>query len=243
MISKRITRTLWIGLMAFVFAASPLSAQNCDMFKNNTRYEYGTYDKKDKLEAKVAYVITDVTPNGGGVDATMQVDLYDKKDKHQHTMTYKMQCQDGVVVVDMERFMGPETTKAFEGWDVEIQSEYITFPASASVGDALDDGQLTAKFTMEGGGLSGTVDIEATEREVIEAGALETPAGSFDTYTISERYESKIKMGPIKVKGFNMVNKTWYAPSLGLHVRTENWDKKGKKLQNYTQLLSVGQAG
>ncbi len=239
-----LTRTLWASLMALVFAASPLSAQTCDMFKANTRFEYGSYNKKDKLEGKVAYTMTDVSAVDGGVEATVTVDLYNKKDEHQHTMSYDMECREGIVVVDLERFMTPEMTKAFEDWNMEIESDYINFPASVSVGDVLTDGHLTAKFSMEGGGgLGGTLEVHSTERNVLAVGSTETPAGTFDTYTVSERFESKVKMGPIKIKGGNVVNKTWFAPGLGMMVRSEQWDKKGKKLKNYTQLLSIGQAG
>ncbi len=102
-----------------------------------------------------------------------------------------------------------------------------SIPSTLSVGQELECG--TIEWEVMGIKSSHTV----TSHKVVAQEEITTPAGTYDCFVVEQKYT--MKSGFAKSEG---VNKVWYAKGIGA-VKTENYDKKGKKLVVSQQLVIV----
>ena len=197
-------------------------------FKEGTQWEMHSFNKRDKLESKMAYKIIEVERSGGKLSAHVSSTVYDKKDKVLMDMDYWMHCEDGVYSVDLSSVLGADIMEGFEDMNMEIEGDPLILPSDLSVGMTLPDATTTMKVSSAGINIMST-DVQVTDRKVVDKGDVEVPAGTFEAYEIKST--QKIEAGFLN-KEYDYVE--YYAPDVGM-VRSETYDRKGK-LDSYMVL-------
>lgn len=221
---KLIFTTLALSVTFFAFS------QNCAYyyFQNNKTVTLGIYNKKGSLDGKSSYKISNVTKTGGTVTANVTSEFIDKKGKSYGQSKGKMQCNGGMLLVDMQMMLSPQQNEQFKNAEVQGKGFYLEYPATVKVGEQLKDGFFNMDMSMDNG-ISAKVSMDITNRSVLAKESVTTPAGTWEAYKITYISKTVINMGfsiPIKLEMTE-----WFVPNFGV-VKTEH--KMGK-----TELLSI----
>jgi hypothetical protein len=200
----------------------------CNSFfpiKENVRYEYDMYDKKEKLSTRMAHTFKNIKGSGDNMSATMMQELYDaKKGDKIATSDLEWKCENGTLHFDMKSMnLMMDNTQQMNmgegGMSVDVTGDQLDLPSELSVGQTLDDVSYNIKMTM------GTITVmnrtyHIKDRKVESQENLTTPAGTFDCY--------KVTFTTTDDKGRGTINSAiWYAKDAGM-VKSENYDDKGK---------------
>ncbi|MBC7904220.1 MAG: hypothetical protein H7Y27_12385 [Gemmatimonadaceae bacterium] len=205
-------------LCLFVLSALALNAQNCESYyflQNNKTVEMTIYGKKGEVSGKQVYKVSDVKTSAGITTASINSEMFDKKNKSIATSSSAIKCKGGMLMVDMKMMMGPQqqqtTTKA------SIEEGFLEYPNKIAIGDQLQDAVFN--MDLETSGIPQKIKLTMTERKVVAKESVTTTAGTWECYKIS--YKGKIV---INTAGINMPMNTdgseWYAPGFGV-VKTE----------------------
>ena len=192
--------------------------------KENVRYEYELFDKKEKLTSKVAQTLKTVSGSGDNMDAVVTYDLYDaKKGDKTGSMNLHWKCINGTLHFDMRSMTmmmenGQEMNMGESGMSVDVTGDELDLPTDLSVGQTMEDVSYNIKMTM------GTLTLmnrtyNIKDRKVESKESLTTTAGTFDCYKITFVTEGE--------KGGTTKSAMWYAQDAGL-VKTENYKDDGK---------------
>lgn len=228
-------RSLLIFFLFFCcFAPASLYSQDCpELFQANhiSSYEICSYDAKHKQTSSTVYTLDNVSENKVMLTALMK----DKKGASQGEMNYDILCEGSTVKVNMEHlFYTMNSFSQNEDLDVEseIIGEHLSYPQNMEVGQSLKDGSLETETMMQNA-LSIKITMDFTDRKVLVHENIETPAGTFKAFKITSTNLFKMGFMTIKTKQIQ-----WYVPDLGLVVKSESYDKKGK-LSGTTSLCKV----
>lgn len=206
-------------------ASSFLLAQtNCSRFypmEEGTAFEYTMYNKKGKTDGISSYQVTTVENNGDSTTATMAISFTDDKGKDVYSSDYSFTCTGNIVSIDYESLMPQQMLEQYGGMDMQmdITGTDIELPNDLSVGQVLDDANVTVKMSM--GGINMTTTVDTTNRKVEKQESVTTPAGTFECYVIYSDTESKAMM----VKQ-SFPSRVWLAEGVGM-VKQETYKKNG----------------
>lgn len=184
--------------------------------------EYANKNAKGKISDGMRYTILETEMDGDNIIVAYQVDLLDKKMEkiNENPIEIKLKIIDGTIEFDPGSAFG----KIMEG--IEIKGTGLTLPSDLSAGQKLKDYQMSIK--------SLGVETKATNVIVESQEDITVEAGTFNAYKVTCDLNSKALF--IKTQG---KSSAWYVRGIG-HVRTENYDKKGK-LISYTELINIEQ--
>jgi hypothetical protein len=201
------------------------NAQCNDFFpiKNGTEWTFENYNAKGKATGKNHQKVTAFTPAGSGFTATINSIMYNEKGKEQAKGDLIVSCENGVITMDMRKFIPEEQYKAFGSTEVKVESENLQFPAKLSVGQSLKDGSIT--ITSVGSQLPMNMDVTISERTVEAKETITTPAGTFDCYKIKSKMHIKNQVGITMNFDFSAIE--WLAPNGGM-IKSESYNKNGK---------------
>jgi len=221
-------RTLLFTVLA-LFLCLNASAQ-CNPYydiKKGMEWEMTSYNAKDKLEGRNVTTVKKFETTSNGWDAIMSIKAYDKKDElvlEQDDV--EMTCADGVIDLNMERFIPKESLEAFKDMNMQMEVDNAEIPENLEVGMELDDGSVTIT-----GNIPMTMKTTITDRKVVAREEIETPAGKFDCFKIT--YNIEMKMGMKRT----MKGVEWIAKNVGV-VRSESYNGRDK-LMGYSLLTKV----
>lgn len=198
---------------------------NCSAFypmEEGASYEYVHYSKKDKVEGTTAYEVTEVNTSGDETFASMLLKYEDSKGKNAFETDYKITCTGDGVKIDFESMFPSQMQQQYKEMNVEMDmtGTDIQIPNELSVGQALDDANVTVSIDM--GAMKMKVNVETTDRTVAAQESVTTAAGTYDCYLITEKTKSKVMMSNTE-----MSNKLWLAKGVGV-VKQESYNKNGK---------------
>ena len=196
-------------------------------FKEGTVLVMESYDGKDKFQSRSETTITNFDETSTGYSATVAYKLSDKKDKVTSEGEYKMECDHGVIKIDMSGFIPAESMAAFEDMDVEITTDQLAYPSSLESGQVLNDASFS--LTASSGPIPMKMDFDITNRKVEGKESVTTPAGDFDCYKITYNTHTKMMMANMN---FNAVE--YLSEKCGV-VKTESYKSNGN-LIGYTLL-------
>lgn len=188
--------------------------------QNNKTVTIGMFDRKGNADGKYVYNVSGVSKNGGVTSATIQSEVFDKKGKLTGGGKGTMQCKSGILMIDMKMMLNPQQMEQFKNAKVEGQASYMEYPASLSVGQALQDGSFNMDMKMENG-MTANVAIDVTNRKVEAKEKVTTPAGTWDAYKITYDAKTVITIGvgiPIK-----MQLTEWFVPDFGMVKSSSKW--------------------
>ena len=223
-------KKLLIFFAFMLFAGGSSFAQCNEMFdyQEGTSWQWTNYDKKGKFMGKSMQKIEKFSEINNGFEVTISVVQSDKNGEQIGPFSMDMACKDGVVYFDMKKFIPDEYLNDSEGEaTVEVTGENLEMPINMKAGDYLKDASVSMNIGSSGAptGIKMTVDIY--DRKVVAEEKLNTPAGEFDCFIITQTMKTKMMIS------FQMESKEWYSPGIGM-VKSESY-KKGK-LMSYSIL-------
>jgi len=225
-------------LSTLFFITQLAYAQDCGKFypfNEGAVMEFTSYDKKDKPAGRMIYKVSDVKDTPEGKKATIDFELYDKKDDkvdfgESGSTEFSVQCNGEKTMIDMESMMlGNPMLSSYEGMEINMEGNHIMIPNQLNTGSVLPDADL--KITVNTGVMNINMTSRIFNRKVIGQEKITTDAGSFETYIIS--YDTEFKMGATRKSS----GKQWIAENVGL-VKEELYNKKGK-LTGSTKLTNL----
>jgi len=215
-------------LLVACFIIGHLSANGqCNPYydiEEGTVYEITSYDHKDKVSGRTVSKIDSYEETSNGWKAKIDFKTYDKKDELIiENEDVEMTCADGIIEMDMQRFMPAQMMESFKEMNFQMDIDNIQIPSELNVGDELDDGSITMT-----GDIPMTISIKIENRKVEAKETITTPAGTFECYKISYDVNMKTVMSQSS-KGVE-----WIAKDVGV-VKSESYNGRGK-LMGYSLL-------
>lgn len=230
-------KKILLGISSLLLTITICSAQNeCSKFypmEEGSAFQYTNYDKKGKTEGTVDYTISKVTADGSTTNATYDMKLTDKKGKEIFKSNYEISCEDGTVSIDYESLFPSQMLQQYSEMDIEmdITGTDIKLPNDLSVGQDLEDANVSIAMNM--GGIKMNTTIDQTSRKVEKKESITVPAGTFDCYLVTETNITKTMGATIE-----MSSKMWLAEGVGL-VQQESYKKNGN-LMSRMALTKLG---
>ena len=234
---------LLLALLVALSVPAPVVAQSdCDAFvllQNNASYELLTFDKKDKQTGCVAHKVKNVNRNNGQIEATVQSRVYDNKDMLATEGEFTIGCDGGNTWFDMRSMVSPEMMEAYKNMEVSMQGDKMMYPTNLQVGQQLENGTITVEVKdKSSGNVLSTMVMSVIDRKVESKENISVPAGSYDSYKISQSTEMENRAMGIKMPGMRIQTVEYYVPKLGM-VRFETY--RNGKLISYSVLSKVNQ--
>jgi len=222
--------------LAFIFILSipykSWAQSDCNpyfLLKEGRKWTSANYNAKDKYQGKQSYEVLSLEEESDGkLIANVMLISYDKKDKVVMEKEVEFTCKDGVVEIDMSKYIPEETMEGFKNMDVEMEFEAITIPENLEAGQYLEDGGVNMTIS---GPMQMNMEIKIQDRKVMAKENIEVPAGTYEAWKIN----SIMKLDMMMTRETKIVE--WIAKNVGV-VRSEQYDKKGK-LNSYTVLTEI----
>lgn len=197
--------------------------------KQGSEWEMESYNAKGKLSGINSQKVIGYTATTNSFSAKVHSVLTNEKGKELMNGDLDFRCDNGIVLIDMRNFVNEEQMKAFESYEMKIESDNLEMPNSFSVGQTLKDGSMT--MTAMNSPMPMNMTVMITDRKVVGKESITTPAGTFECYKISSNSTFKTKMGITITITYAVIE--WVAPKVAL-VKSESYKKD--KLQSYTIL-------
>tara|TARA_R110000765_G_scaffold115714_5_gene208689 strand:- start:3437 stop:4042 length:606 start_codon:yes stop_codon:yes gene_type:complete len=181
--------------------------------------EYTNYNKKGKVEGISSYQVIETNTVGNTTNATMAINLKDEKGKEIYNTDYKLSCTGNMVTLDYESLLPSDMMKQYGDMDIEISGNDIEIPNDLSVGQNLNDANVTMKIGMSG--INMNIAVDMLNRKVEKKESVTTPAGTYNCYVVYSENQSKMMMA-------NQVypSRVWLAEGVGM-VKQETYKKNG----------------
>jgi hypothetical protein len=224
-----------IILISFISYETQSQCNTYFNFKEGAEYEMTHYSDKDKVTGKSLSQILSVDDNGGVLTAHIKGTAFDKKGEEITSMNFEYICDDGVLKMDMNKFIPKDMFGSDAEIDFEMEGDYLELPENLEIGQSLKDGMIEGKMTMEGNPAMANmgISVKIFNRQVEAIEDITTPAGSFTCYKISYDMESSTKVmgmnNKVTMKGIDYMSE-----GVGV-IKTESYNKKGD-LSSYSLL-------
>ncbi len=203
-----------LGLMSTVKAQT--SCSKFYPFKEGTKAEITTYDKKGKKAAVIDYTVLNKTQTSEGEVATMKSSIKDENGKLIAETEYNVTCDGNKISIDYKSMVSPMMLEQFKNMDYDISGTDLEIPNNLSVGQTLPDAQMNMKISMSG--INMNMELNITNRKVIGKENVTTPAGTFDCYVLTS--DTTTKMGVSQTSN----SKQWIAEGVGM-VKQEDYQR------------------
>lgn len=210
-------RIFIITIVLFGMISTVTAQSGCSKFypfKEGTKAEITTYDKKGKKVAVIDYTILSKTQNSQGEVATMKSSVKDEKGKLIAETKYDVTCDGNKISIDYKSMVSPMMMEQFKNMEYDISGTDLEIPNDLSVGQTLPDAQMLMKISMSG--INMNMELNITNRKVIGKEDVTTPAGTFDCYVITS--DMTTKMGVSQTTN----GKQWISEGVGM-VKQEDY--------------------
>jgi len=221
-------------LIVLLFLSFLAVAQCNDYYvmEQGTEWIYEYVNGKGKSTGKSQQQVKVYQATATGFKATLHSAFINDKGKKVMEGDMEMTCANGVLMMDMRKFIPQEQQQAFSSYEMKIESENLELPSKLTPGQSLKNGSIT--MTAIGSPLPMTLSVAITDRKVAGKESITTPAGTFDCYKITSKTTTQTRMGMNITFEFSTTE--WIAEKVGM-VKSESVDKNGKS-SGYTILVS-----
>src|SRR5688572_29772724 len=112
---------------AAILLALSAVAQNCNYYflQNNKTVEMTIYNRKGDPNGKQIYTVSQVNNGGGSTTGNLSSEMFNKKGKSIAKGTGKVECKNGVMLVDMKMKLPEAQQEQFGNADVKGDNMYI----------------------------------------------------------------------------------------------------------------------
>ncbi len=122
-------RASLVVIVLFISVISGISQCNeYYQLSNGSEWEMESYNAKGKLTGKQSQKVIDFTSGANSFSATVHSVVFDQKNKELMQGDLKFECKDGTMVVDMRNFINEEQMKAFQSYEMQIESDNLEIP-------------------------------------------------------------------------------------------------------------------
>src|SRR5690606_29692603 len=210
------------SILTLLFLVSTLTLQaQCNSFfpmKENVKYQYDHFDKKEKLSLRTIQWFKDVQGSGNTMNATMVQEMIDvKKDDLIGSSESAWKCDDGTLHFEINNmsFAGqPQANMGGSGMTMDVTGDQMDIPNNFKVGETLKDLTYQIKTAVDGMPMiNKSVDVKNRKVEAKES--VTTPAGNYDCFKVSFTTTSAGGIGSGTIKTL-----IWYAKGVGM-VKSE----------------------
>ena len=212
-------RTIFFLLLLFISYLG--FSQKCGDYyylQSNKTIEMTISNKKGKEAGKLVYVISNLANKGNITTATVNSEFFDKNGKSISKATNNMQCENGILMMDMKMFIPSVQQEQMGTTSATGTTTYLEYPSIMKEGDALKDASFSMDFQSKAG-INGHISIDMTNRKIAGRESVTTPAGTWECYKITYHSKMVFKVG-IGIP-MNADVTEWYAPGFGV-VKTES---------------------
>ena len=221
--------------LIILFSSSITIAQECTIYIPNTvgtELHYEMQNARGKVMGSYTQKLLSIKNKGSETVYSMLQTTMDAKNDNEIIMqdTIIFRCKGNEFYIDMEKYLNQKQMEAFQNMEVKVTTEDLIYPPKLSPGQKLKDGSIT--ISIEGGMMNMNMTTNIINRKVEAHESIDTPAGSFKCYKLSEEVQSKTGFVNVLMK-----NVMWISKDIGT-VRSESYSKKGK-LTGVTQLVKV----
>jgi hypothetical protein len=222
-------------ILILLFTSEFSIAQECTIYIPNaigTELHYEMTNQKGKVLGSYTQKLLSIKNKGGETIYSMLQTTKDPKSDDEILMqdTITFRCKGNEFYIDMDQYLNQKQMEAFQNMEVKITTDDLIYPPNLSPGQKLNDGSIT--ISIEGGVMNMNMTTNIVNRKVEAHESIETPAGKFKCYKLSEDVQSKT--GFVNVTLHNVM---WLSKDIGT-VRSESYNKKGK-LTGITQLVKI----
>ncbi|HEX8425850.1 hypothetical protein [Hymenobacter sp.] len=228
-------------LLVTVVVAPAVKGQDCGLYYDLRKggvYELTAYDNHDQLTGRIMQEVRQAKTSKGKTTAVIHQQVTDKKGKAGSSSDYTVECEAGVVRLDMRTMLSPQMTLGSpqNTMQAEVTGDFLELPAVLKPGTQLKNGSMTAVLRDEKSGVAiSTTTINISNRHVESTETIKTAAGSFACTKVVQDMQVKVGIGGLAIP-VNMRTADWYAPGVGV-VRSETYRKD--KLMSYTLLTAL----
>jgi len=218
-------------LLISVLILNEVTAQCNNPFfriKDGTVIVMESYNSKEKLQTRSETNVTSFNETSSGYVANIAYKILDGKQKVLSEGEYQLECDNGVIRIDMSRFVPAESMTAFQSMEVEMTMDKLEYPASLEVGQTLSDANF--EIATKNSPIPMKLVFDIKDRKVEGKESITTPAGTFDCFKITYNTHSKMMMTNI-----NYMNVEYLSDQFG-SVKTETYKSNGS-LVGYTMLV------
>ena len=198
-------------------------------FKEGSSWEMESFDAKGKLTGTNKQSVSSFNEQGDSFVAKVHSIMTDKKGKEVMQNDLEFKCENGTMIIDMRNFINEEQMKAFQNYELTMESENLEMPSILTVGQTLKNGLVT--LTASNSPIPMLMTVSITDRKVEGKEKVTSPAGTFECYKITSNSTIQTKMGIGMTVEFSTIE--WLAPKVAV-VKSESY-RKGK-LQGYSLL-------
>ncbi|MEN8250170.1 MAG: hypothetical protein ABFS32_14655 [Bacteroidota bacterium] len=217
-------------LLVSTLTTSILYAQ-CDQlldYNEGTTWEYTNYDKKGKVVGKSVQKVVDMSTTANGLEVTLST-VITTDGEEMPPMEMTLICKDGVIYYDMKKFVPDQYLNGEDdGPEIKIEGNNLEMPTNMKAGDVLNDASVKMSIGAADSPIPINMTVDIINRKVEAEENLNTPAGDFNCFVITQSVKTKLLMT------FTMDSKEWYTPGVGM-IKSETYNKKGK-LTDYSVL-------
>ncbi|MCF6359854.1 MAG: DUF3108 domain-containing protein [Cyclobacteriaceae bacterium] len=206
------------------------SEAQCNQYfhvKKGTSWTLSNFNAKGKLQGKTIQKVSEYEESSNGFEAIFEITSVDKKGEQTLVGSSTLTCEGGVIYFDMSDMFPKEQMESMKDFDMTMKGTNVELPAELKKGQELKDANIVMSVS---GPMTMNFKIDVTNRKVLGIETLNTPAGSFECFKISQDIYMKtiIKM--------EMRSIEWFSKDVGM-VKSETYDKKNK-LKSYTLLTT-----
>lgn len=221
-----------IAIIAFV--SLPSLAQCNDpffLFQEGASFELSNYSAKGKELGKSINKVTDIS----GADATVTSTTKGDGDET-FEFSYHVICENNTIKMDFASFMGG-LAKQYGEADISVEGDFMAFPNTLEVGQELSNSNGVIKVKIaEPTTMEVKMTMRIIDRKVEKKESITTPAGTYETYKITQKTVTENEMMGRKMSAESK-SITWIAKNIGT-IKAETYDQNGKML-GYTLLTSL----
>lgn len=191
-------------------------------FDEGTTFEYTSYDKRGREDGKNVTKILKVEGN----EAFVHAELHDEDGNKLVDNEYTVICEDDRIKIDFRQFaVGNLNDKSAKDAEMIMEGDFMELPNNLTPGQVLPEAKGTVTIKVEGAPMNMTSEI-SINRTVDGKETITTPAGTFETYRLSETTTSSMNMMGMR-RTVTTKSKSWIARGVGM-VKSESYDKRGR---------------
>lgn len=209
------------SLLALRFVSDP-----CDIllfFREGASTTMSIYGADNKLSGTIKNTYQKIRKSGNVVSTTVESENFDKKGKSVNKGNYDIRCESGSLYFDLKMMLPQQQSEALKDMQMKVEGAELQIPSELTVGQSLPDAEMRFSFQTKNGNPIPMMDMEMkiTNRKVEAKEKVESAAGSFDCYRISETINMK------SIFSVSINSKSWFNPEVGT-VKTESYRENGK---------------
>ncbi|HPF00574.1 MAG TPA: hypothetical protein PKY63_07910 [Bacteroidales bacterium] len=211
-----------------------VNSQDCPEYfplKTGNSWELTNYNKKDKIIGSNSYAVKSVTESATGYEAIVTTSAINEKGEVEGSGDLIMKCESGVFYLDMKNFLDQSAMGNNPDMTVTMTANDLQYPSTMTEGSNLPDASITYQMSS-GGMVVMTMTVNITERKVIGKESITTPAGTFEVWKLTARYQSKTGFITTKLSTIE------YISIGGGIIKSESFNDKGD-LMGYSILTKL----